>query len=89
MSLAFLGLDDDLGKCPTCSGHEALIYTSYSSQPVGCEGCLYLRKANGENVSYLEGLIKQNDEAYIRRQKVLKELALELGRKRLERMKQA
>lgn len=90
MSLAFLGLDETDGSCPNCGRKDGgLIFVSYSSNPVNCEQCMWAKKAAGENVAYLEKLIRERDEAYVLRQKVLKELALELGRKRLERMKQA
>lgn len=47
MSLAFLGLDDDLDLCPSCNRKGSLVYTSFSKSPVGCEPCLILRKAKG------------------------------------------
>jgi hypothetical protein len=89
MSLSFLGMDEEVGgNCPHCNRSDGgLIFVSYSSKPVSCESCLWAKKAEGENVAYLEKMIRERDEGYQRRQKVLKELALELGRKRLERMK--
>lgn len=90
MSLAFLEMDENDGACPHCGKFDGgLIYTSFSTNPVSCELCLWAKKAEGVNVERLERLQRERHEAEIRVQKELKELALELGRKRLERMKQA
>ena len=81
-------LDEENGSCPHCRRFDGgLIYTSFSKFPVGCESCLWAKKAAGEGVAYLERLKKERDEACQRGLKAVKELALELGRKRLERMK--
>lgn len=88
MSLEFLGMDEELkGACPHCNRLDGgLIYSSFSSKPLSCESCMWAMKAEGQNVAYLERLRKERNEAYLRGMKAVKELALELGRKRLERM---
>ena len=89
MSLLFLDLDEEFsGCCPHCQRSDGgPIYVSYSKNPVSCESCLWAKKAEGENVAHLEKIVLERNEANARRDRVLKDLALELGRNRLERMK--
>ena len=80
MSLAFLGMDDSPGLCPSCSGNANLVYDTFGKL-ISCDACLLLKKG------YAERVRKEEEAQHAKRDKALKEIALELGRNRLERMK--